>query len=194
MRNNNNNNSIIGDVETNEQLMQLEQDDSIEDIVHFSWTQINNNNDNKYKDTDILIDTGSTFSVLKNPQMILNIKESERKMKAYTNGGRQDFTLVGDLPGFFRVWYNPKSMINTLVWADIANKYRIISDTAKGRFITDHLSETRRMIFVEVESGLYLFRDRAYTLTNNKMSGYSYLMLTEANMKDFTKDEVKRAQ
>ena len=85
-------------------------------------------------------------------------------------------------------------MINILAWADVANKYRITSDTAKGRFITVHLSENRRMNFVEVESRLHLFRDRVQTLTNNKMSGYSYLMLTEANLKDFTKDEVKRAQ
>ena len=26
------------------------------------------------------------------------------------------------------------------------------------------------------------------------MSGYSYLMLTEANMKDFTEDQVKKAE
>ena len=174
--------------------MQLDQDDRTEDTVHFSWTQVNNNEDNKYKDTDILIDTGSTFSVFKTPHMLLNIKESKGKMKAYTNGGRQDSTLVGELLGFFRVWYNPKSMIKILAWADVANKYRITSDTAKGMFITVHLSESSRMIFVEVESGLYLFRDMVHTLTNNKMSGYSYLMLTEANLKDFTKDEVKRAQ
>ena len=72
----NNNNISIGEVETNEQLIQLEQNDSTEDIVHFSWTQVNNNKDSKYKDTDILIDTGSTFSVFKYTQMLLNIKES----------------------------------------------------------------------------------------------------------------------
>ena len=78
--------------------MQLSDDTG--EIEHFSWTQINQNVDNKYKDTDILIDTGSTFLVFKNPQMLLNIKSNERKTKPYINGGSQDSTLVGDLPGF----------------------------------------------------------------------------------------------
>ena len=50
------------------------------------------------------------------------------------------------------------------------------------------------MNFVEVESGLYLFRNRAHAITNNKMSGYSYLMLTEANMKNFTDEQIRKAQ
>ena len=182
------------EMDINEQMLQLEGQDGEEDIVHFTWNQIKVDNGLKYKDTDILIDTGSTFSVFKNPQMLLNIRESERKMKAYTNEGRQDFTLVGDLPGFFKVWYNPRSMINILAWSDVANKYKITSDTAKGRFITVHLSEERRMNFVEVESELYLFRNRVHAITNNKMSGYSYLMLTGVNMSEFTNKEITRVQ
>ena len=50
------------------------------------------------------------------------------------------------------------------------------------------------MNFVEVQSGLYLFRNRVHAITNNKISGYSYLMLTEANMSEFTNEEIKRAQ
>ena len=43
-----------------------------------------------YHDTDILLDTGSTMSVFKNPKMLLNIRKSERTMRAYSNGGHQD--------------------------------------------------------------------------------------------------------
>ena len=50
------------------------------------------------------------------------------------------------------------------------------------------------MSFTEVESGLYIFRNRMHAMTNNQMSGYSYLMLTEANLKDFTKEQINRAQ
>ena len=186
-------NSVNG-ADTNEQLLQMGEPENEHEIVHFSWNQMNTNNRDKYKDTDILIDTGSTFSVFKNPQMLLNIRRGERKMTAYTNGGQQDSTLVGDLPGFFEVWYNPNSMINILAWSNVADRYRITSDTAKGRYISVHLSDDRKMNFVEVESGLYLFRDRVHATTKNKMSGYSYLMLTEANMKDFTEDQVKKAE
>ena len=53
------------------------------------------------------------------------------------------------------------------------------------------------MIFEEVTSGLYLFRNKAHHTSNNKISGYSYLILTEARLANFNKQEiegVKRAQ
>ena len=134
-----------------------------------------------YKDTDILLDTGSTFSVFKNQEMVLNIRSSYHVLKAYTNGGRQDSKQVADLPGFFTVWYNPKSMINILSWRDVRKKFRITADTTKGNFITVHLASNRKMVFEEVESGLYFFKNKVHEETDNKISGYSYLMLTKAN-------------
>ena len=148
-----------------------------DDIVHFSWTQAISHTVNKYLDTDILLDTGSTFSVFKNHQMVLNIRESRRTLKAYTNGGRQDSNRVADLPGFFTVWFNPNSMINILAFSDVCKKFRITTDTALGKFMTVHLSPTRQMIFKEVESGLYLFWNPGIGNNNKKVSGYSYLML-----------------
>ena len=44
----------------------------------------------KYSDTDILIDTGSTCSVFKNAKMLINIMRSKVIMRAVTNGGHQD--------------------------------------------------------------------------------------------------------
>ena len=177
--------------ESDEQMLQVEDDDY---IVHFSWTQMAQTVGNKYNETDILLDTGSTFSVFKNHQMLLNIRDGKKTLKAYTNGGRQDSTKVGDLPGFFTVWYNPNSMINILSWADVSRKFRITADTAMGKYITVHLSDTRKMIFEEVGSGLYLFRNPGIQSTLNKVSGYSYLMLTESKLSDFNKGEIQGAQ
>ena len=151
-------------------------------------------NNNRYLDTDILLDTGSTFSVLKNKDMLLNIRDGDRTLKAYTNGGRQDSNKIADLPGFFPVWYNEASMINILSWADVRRKFRITADTDLGKFITVHLSPTRKMAFEEVTSGLYLFRNPSMFTKNTKVSGYSYLMLAEANLSDFTKHEIEGAQ
>ena len=50
------------------------------------------------------------------------------------------------------------------------------------------------MNFEEVESGLYLFRNRALTITDNKFSGYSYLLLTKPNTHEFTKKEMDKAR
>ena len=157
------------------------------DLVHFSWTQLQNNNNGRYKDTDILLDTGSTFLVFKNCEMLLNVRESSRILKAYTNGGQQDLNKIADLPVFFTVWYNSELMINLLFWADVSKKFRITADTNLGKFITVPLSPSRKIIFEEVCSGLYLFKNPAMLNPTNKISGYSYLMLTEARLGDFTK-------
>ena len=126
--------------------------------------------------------------------MVLNIRDSPHTLKAYTNGGRHDSVKIADVPGFFTVWFNTKSMINILAWCDVSNKFRITADTSEGKFITVHLSKERGMIFEEVKSGLYLFRNRAHHITNNNISGYSYLMLTEARMSNFNKLEIEGAK
>ena len=73
-------------VEEQVQRMQMLQKDT--DIVHFSWNMMASNKVQQYNDTVILLDTGSTFSVFKNPEMVLNIRDSPHTLKAYTNGGR----------------------------------------------------------------------------------------------------------
>ena len=75
-------------------------------FVHFQWMQItlNQQNDVKstaYKDTDVLINTGSTLSVFKNHKMLLNTHQSPKLLKAFTNGGKQVSEFMGDLPVFF---------------------------------------------------------------------------------------------
>ena len=49
------------------------------------------------------------------------------------------------------------------------------------------------MAFEEVSSGLYLFWNPGMFTTANKISGYSYLMLAEARLQDFTKCEIEGA-
>ena len=80
-------------------------------------------------------------------------------MTAHRNRGTQDSSKVGELPGFFTVWYNLASMMNILAWAGVCNKFCITADTSSWKYITVHLPPTRKMVFKEVESGLYLFRN-----------------------------------
>ena len=89
----------------------MDSNDEISDestFIHFQWMQIglNQHHDTRraaYKNTDILIDTGSTFSIFKNHKMLLNIRRSPKLLKAFTNGGKQVSEFMGDLPGFFPV-------------------------------------------------------------------------------------------
>ena len=50
----------------------------------------------RYMDTYVLIDTGSKYSVFNNRIMLLNIRSSKKKLRAYTTGGYQDSKQVGN--------------------------------------------------------------------------------------------------
>ena len=67
-------------------------------------------------DTSVLIDTGSTVSVFKNKEVLRNITKSASALRAHTNGGFQDSTLQGYLPGFFKVWYNRGTSYTGAPW------------------------------------------------------------------------------
>ena len=115
-------------------------------------------------------------------------------MRALTNGGHQDSTEKGILPGFFPVWVNRKSRMNILAWKDVRRKFRITADTGVANEIVVHLSDEKKMIFSEVESGLFI-----YDLENNdknnktKVSAYSFLTLVSANKELYTDRQLRAA-
>ena len=98
---------------------------------------------NGHDNATILIDTGSTVSVFKDEDMLVNIRNVIRVMKAITNGGHQDSKRKGILPGFFQVWVNPLLRMNVLSWKDVRKRYRIMADTAESNIITVHLTEQK---------------------------------------------------
>ena len=144
-----------------------------------------------YTDTEILLDTGSTMSVFKNKDMLLNLRRSKKTLRAFSNGGSQDSIYEGDFPGMFKVWYNPKSMLNILAFSDVRKCFRVTMDTAIENVIHVHLDDDRVLKFTEVDSGLYLLRNT--NLINRKISAYSFLTLVKSNKANFTSRQVKRA-
>ena len=86
--------------------------------------QLNQGENNRYDDTKLLIDTGLTCSVMKNENMLINVRKSENPLRAYTNGGHQDSNKEGDFLGFFKVWFNPKCRVNILSFKDVRKIFR----------------------------------------------------------------------
>ena len=62
----------------------------------------------------ILLDSQSTISVFNNPDMLTNVRKSDHTLRALTNGGHQDSSMIGDFPNLGPVWYNPHSIANIL--------------------------------------------------------------------------------
>ena len=123
--------------------------------------------------------------------MLLNVRKSNRVLRAYSNGGFQDSDTVGDFPGMFTVWHNPDSMLNILSMCDVKKKFRVTMDTDVDSIIHVHLPGGETLKFEEVESGLYLLHSN--NVTNKNISAYSFLTLVKSNKENFTTREVKRA-
>ena len=134
-------------------------------------------NSGNYKDTYILLDTGSTASVFNNPRMLINIRGSKNTMRAYSNGGHQDTDKVGYFSGMFQVWFNPKSLLNILSLSNIRAKFRITIDTAVASCIMVHIGDGKILRFEEVNSGLYLLHNNKDTKT--KVSAHSFSTLVK---------------
>ena len=73
----------------------------------------------------------------------------------YTNGGHQDSNIVGDFPGFFKVWYTRNLIVNILLFSEVRKKFRITMDTNIESTINVYLKEEKVIRFKGVELGLY---------------------------------------
>jgi hypothetical protein len=86
----------------------------------------------------ILLDSQSTISVFCNEAMLSNIRPSSHTLRALTNGGFQDSTMVGDFPNLGPVWYNKDSIANILSLADVRRVCRITMDTTAAAELCVH--------------------------------------------------------
>ncbi|KAI2494383.1 hypothetical protein MHU86_20155 [Fragilaria crotonensis] len=78
----------------------------------------------------ILLDSQSTMSVFRNAKMLRNIRHSGRVLRALTNGGYQDSTMIGDFPNLGEVWFNKQSIANILSLAEVRKVCRVTMDTS----------------------------------------------------------------
>ena len=58
-----------------------------------------------------------------------------------SNGGVMVTNEEGDLPGFFTVYYNPKSLMNIIAFSDMRRRFRVTVDTSKENEILVHADE-----------------------------------------------------
>lgn len=107
----------------------------------------------------ILLDSQSTISVFKNPNMLTNIRPSEHVLRALTNGRHQDSNMVGDFPNLGTVWFNKESIANILSLSDVRKVCRVTMDTQEQdtAMMCVHCFDGSVMRFVEHPSGLYVF-------------------------------------
>ena len=145
-------------------------------------------------DTWVLLDSQSTISVFKNSSLLSNIRPSSRPLTVYTNGGCQVSTLLGDIPNFGEVWYNPQSLANILSLAAVRQRCRVTMDTAGDPSISVHRRDGSVMVFCESAMGLYYFdvADPSNSISSPS-TPYLFLSSTPHNAAAYSPREVEGA-
>ena len=171
--------------------MEINQTEEEEKVLVFNF--MHQQDVNSLPRTSDLIATGSTVSVFRNKEALRNITKSRSALRAHTNGGFQDSVLQGDLPGFFKVWYNPRCMVNILAWSDVRKKFRITADTSLETAIQVHLGNGEHVKFKELKNGLYLGDLREIQQKLNTQH-HNFVNLTSENKSNFTNAQSKAAE
>ena len=107
----------------------------------FDMSEVSN-----YDNNSLLINTVSTFLIIKNPKMVVTVRKSSTTMNAKLNSRQQTSTYKADLSRFFEVWFNIKSVLNILSWVGV-RYFRITVDTDMEACIHVHISKDKVMKF-----------------------------------------------
>ncbi len=138
----------------------------------------------------ILLDSQSTISVFRNPDMLTNIRPSDHTLRAVTNGGYQDSTLVGDFPNLGSVWFNPASIANILSLADVRKVCRVTMVTTDEPAMHVHRLDGSTMKFVEHECGLYIYSSRN---SSDHVAAYTLVSTVAEQKKFFSRRDIGNA-
>jgi hypothetical protein len=146
----------------------------------------------------ILLDTQSTISVFNNPDMLEKIRPSGSVLRALTNGGHQDSTMIRDFPNLGPVWFNRDSIAKILSMADVRKVCRVTMDASNepSLLLLVHQVDGLVMRFVEQASGLYAYDTNlaeAHGPTNERINDYIIVQTVTKNKKMFTRREVQAA-
>jgi hypothetical protein len=93
----------------------------------------------------ILLENQLTVNVFYNKELLKNIRKSDAHMDIHCNAGVTSTNLIGDLPGYSRVWYHPNGIANILSLARVKEKHRVTFDSnGANQFVVHKKDGTTR--------------------------------------------------
>ena len=134
----------------------------------------------------ILLDNQSTVDVFHNADLLTNIRQGDGYMDIHCNAGMTSTNLVGDLPGYGEVWYNPNGIANILSLCRVKERgFRVAYDSNTGNAFHVHKPDGTKRVFQQSKRGLY-YMDTATT-------GITLVNTVEDNKSNFSNIDYSRA-
>jgi hypothetical protein len=144
----------------------------------------------------ILCDNESTIDVVKNKDIIVDIRKTSNPVELSGIGGNTiKIDPEGDLPGYGTVYYNPNVAANILLFHNLTKKFKSVTynNTEQDAFVGQRNNGTA-IIFKLSKEGLYYY-DFQDSIDQQQQRNMSMVVTTveEAKMK-FSKREIEAAE
>ena len=171
-----------GDCSGSAQANGLPRGDGISALM-FSFYQANG----EIPKTWILLDSQSTVDIFCNPQLLKNIRRTPKGMRVHCNARSRLTNLVGDLPGYGTVWYDPKAIANILSLWRVRDHYHITYDSSHRKFIITKPSG-KEFAFHESE-GVLLYLDTTHQQGQQRQGHIFAVNTVKDNKKNFMNND-----